>query len=126
MLLLTMALVSPLNAPLVHPLEAFRREWNSCGKKAEDALDYSAYQSDTMAFLDTLSNLGGCIDIYNPPQQTLCTCMADLDLTREEADETVEYLIKYFKMSFSEQRSLVAEWKKYSACFPLPVDDPTP
>jgi hypothetical protein len=40
--------------------------------------------------------------------------MENLDLTEEEADGTVDYLIKYFKLSFSEQRSLVLEWKQYA------------
>jgi hypothetical protein len=108
-----MANVSPSNQPTVHPLVEFRRKWNGCGKSAKESFDYSSFREETAAFLDTLSNLGPCIDMFSQ-NATDCYCIENLDLTEEEADGTVDYLINYFKLSFSEQRSLVLEWKRYA------------
>ena len=108
-----MALVSPSNAPTDHPLHAFRHEWNKTSKSGRQSFGYAAIRAETMAFLDTISNLGPCVDMFskNPSD---CFCMANLDLTEDEAEATVDYLIDYFKRPFTEQRSLVAEWKRYA------------
>ena len=105
------ALVSPGNQPKQHPLDAFRREWNGSNKEEKEAFDYSEYRESMLCFLDTLSNLGACTDIYNPRRTVNCQCLANLDLTEEEAVETVDYLISFFKLSFEEQQTLVLEWK---------------
>jgi hypothetical protein len=91
-----MALVSPSNAPTVHPLYAFRDEWNKTSKAGRQSFGYAAIRAETMAFLDTISNLGPCVDMLsrNPSD---CFCMANLDLTEDEAEATVDYLIDYFK-----------------------------
>jgi hypothetical protein len=109
-----MALVSPSNNPVNHPLDEFRRVWVSSSKAEKENFDYSHFRAETMAYLDTLSNLGACHCIYNPENVIDCYCLANLDLTEEEAEGTVDYLIRYFKLPFSAQRSLVHEWKRYA------------
>jgi hypothetical protein len=67
-----------------------------------------------VAYFDTLRYLVACVDIYSK-NPTDCRCLENLDLTEEEAEAAVTYLINYFKLSFSEQRSLVSwEWKRYA------------
>ena len=108
------AAVSPANKPQRHPLDAFRRQWLGLKICERESFDVSVYRDETLAFLDTLGNLGCCRDIVNPRNSIECYCMSNLDLTEEEAEQTVDYLINYFKLTFSEQRSLILEWKRYA------------
>jgi hypothetical protein len=106
--------VSPANALIDHPLDELHRLWNSSNKAIRETIDIPVFRQETLAYLDMLSNVGPCLDLYNPSLPIDCFCMANLDLTEEEAGDTVDYLINYFKLRFTEQRAIVSEWKRYA------------
>lgn len=94
-------------------------------KKERTDFDYSEYRAETLGFLDMLGNMGNCFDVYNPTRRVACSCMADLELTEEEAETTIDYLINFFKLSYDEQRSLILEWRRYSKTFRSFNNDPS-
>jgi hypothetical protein len=114
MTMATPPLVSPGNAVIDHPLDEFRRLWKSSNKATREAIDINVFRDETLAFLDMLSNVGPCLDLYNANDPIDCFCMANLDLTEDEARSTVDYLINYFKLPFQQQRAIVLEWKRYA------------
>lgn len=63
-----------------------------------------------------MMNSGYCVDLHHASRLTKCMCMEDLrnEITEEEKDRVVAYLIIYARMGYREQRSLVAEWKRYA------------
>ena len=63
-----------------------------------------------------MMNSGPCIDLHHQARITKCLCMEDLrdEITEEEKDEVVEYLIGYAKLGRQEQRSVIGEWKRHA------------
>lgn len=115
------AAVSPQKVGTEHPLQSLRRAWLECKKKERKSFDYEPYRDDIRAYLSLLQNRGPCEDIHNVGRSINCTCLHDLDLTGEEEDSVIDYLIDYAKLSFDEQRARLLEWKKYARLFKYPV-----
>ena len=120
-----MALVSPSNKPLRHPLNEFTRCWKQCTKQEQAEFDFEPWRSDYESFLDLLCNSGECVDIHNPGRKTGCNCMGELDLTEGELNSLMNYLFRYARMSWEEQRSLVLEWKRHANLLRFCDNDPS-
>jgi hypothetical protein len=114
---MTSPLVSPASLKAEHPLCEFRRQWNASNKREKEEFDYSEFRAGTLGLLDMLGNAGNCFDVQNPSRRVACSCMANLVLTEEETEATIDYLINFFKLRYEEQRSLILEWKRYSKTF---------
>ena len=115
----TMALVSPVKKKdKRHPLNEFRKEWQRCPKKQQDSFDFEPWREELESFIHLLANSGACEDIHNPGRRINCTCLQDLDFSDEEEQEAIfDYLFQYAKMSWSEQRAIIREWKRYATGF---------
>jgi hypothetical protein len=117
-LLAMAALVSPQKEHLQHPLLELCKAWNSCSKKEKAEFDSEPWKREFESFLDVLCNSGSCVDMNNPSRTINCHCMTELDFANEEEQEAiVNYLFRYARLSWSEQRVLVLEWKRYATAF---------
>ena len=111
-------LVSPQKEHLQHPLLELRRAWNKTKKQEKVDFDFEPWKVELECFLDVLTNSGACTDIHNPGRQINCQCLAELDFKdEEERDNVFDYLFRYARMSWGEQRDLILEWKRYAAGF---------
>jgi hypothetical protein len=108
-------LVSPTKHPLRNPLLDLRQCWKECTKKEKESFDLEPWKESFLGYLTQLCLSGNCTDLQNASRKTDCTCLQDLDLKDEEVDQLFDYLLKYFKMEFQEQRRLILEWKRYAA-----------
>ena len=110
------ALVSPCQQRSRSPVAALHSCWNECSEKEKDSFDFEPWEGDIAEFLTLMMNSGRCIDLHNASRVSKCNCMEELrdNITDEEKDRVVAYLIIYARMGFREQRSLVAEWKRYA------------
>jgi hypothetical protein len=112
-----LVLVSPSKQRLRSPVGDLHSCWIECSEKEKDSFDFGPWETDIAEFLTMMMNSGRCMDLHNASRETKCMCMEELrdHITEEEKDRVVAYLIIYARMAFREQRSLVAEWKRYAA-----------
>ena len=112
----TVALVSPAQLRPRSPVADLHACWSECNEKEKDSFDFEPWKVDMEEFLTLMMNSGFCVDVYHPSRVTKCRCMEDLrhEITEEEKDRVIGYLVIYARMGFREQRSLVAEWKRYA------------
>jgi hypothetical protein len=112
------ALVSPQKEHLQHPLLELCKAWNASSKKEKEEFDLEPWKREFECFLDVLCNSGPCVDMHNRSRTINCNCMAQLDFANQEEQESIfNYLFQYARLSWSEQRVLVLEWKRYAAAF---------
>ena len=110
-------LVSPQKKAGKHPLASLKACLDSCSKEEKAEFDFFEWREDTVAFLTMMCNSGPCYDLENPRRMTDCACMEELNLADEEVEKVVDYLVQFFLMSWSEQRMLILEWKRYAESF---------
>jgi hypothetical protein len=113
-----MALVSPQKEHLQHPLLELRRAWQKATKVERETFDLAPWKEEFACFLDVLCNSGPCTSLHNPGRQINCNCMSELDFVDDnEQDAIFSYLCRYARMTRTEQRVLILEWKRYAAGF---------
>ena len=112
-----LVLVSPSKQRVRSPVADLHSCWMECSEKEKDSFDFGPWENDLAEFLTMMMNSGRCKDLHNASRETKCLCMEELrdHITEEEKERVVAYLIIYARMGFREQRSLVAEWKRYAA-----------
>jgi hypothetical protein len=113
-----MALVSPQEHHLQHPLLELRKAWNESTKKEKESFDLGPWKEEFASFLDVICNSGPCTDLHNPRRRINCNCMEELDFADEEEEDAIfRYLSRYSRMKWGEQRLIVLEWKRYAKAF---------
>ena len=106
--------VSPAKAPLTSPVIQLHTQWKECNKQEREQFDYQPWQEALEDFLILMVQSEFCTDINHPSRKTRCKCMSSIDLSNEDKENVIDYLITYAKMGRDEQRALIWEWKRYS------------
>jgi hypothetical protein len=86
------ATISACSELLAHPLEELRRQWVWLAKTVKQSFGDSGFREDNITFICSIANEGVCWDIFNSKRPIDCHCMANVHLTKEEADKTTGVL----------------------------------
>ena len=96
--------VSPSKTPLASPVLQLHTQWKECNKQEREQFDYQPWRDALEDFLILMMQSEFCTDVHNPSRKTRCKCMSSLDLSHDDKENAIDYLVTYAKMGRDEQR----------------------